>query len=129
MEEKAGGVVKATPALGKTAPTSESPNRSHRMSIASTAPDSSKPRRRGSRRSSASKTERPLEKVKIGLCLSADAAKRLAVHAAMEGLDRSEIVETLINEYLRKYRVQTIGPDLADPANSGGSGLVGESAD
>lgn len=95
------------------------------MSLAATPESAPKVRRRSSRRSNTPKAE---PKTKIGLCITADAARRLAVHAAMEGRDRSEIVEQLISEYLKTYRVQRVGPDLTDAANLDGNGLVNESA-
>ena len=59
--------------------------------------------------------------MKLSLCLSADSAKRLAVFAAMEGCDRSEVVEGLIVEHLKKYRVQTISGDRAADVDLAGS--------
>lgn len=44
-------------------------------------------------------------KVKTTISLSADASRRLAVHAAMTDADKSEVVEQLIQTHLRRYVV------------------------
>jgi hypothetical protein len=44
-------------------------------------------------------------KVKATVHLSVEASQRLTVHAAMMGMDRSELVEKLINDHLRRYVV------------------------
>jgi hypothetical protein len=55
-------------------------------------------------------------KVKSTLLLSAEASQRLSVHAAMLGEDRSALVDRLIMEHLRRYRVQDLGgTDRAKP--------------
>jgi hypothetical protein len=48
-------------------------------------------------------------KVKATIRLSAEASQRLSVHAAMTGMDRSELVESLINRHLRRYVVSDRG--------------------
>ena len=48
-------------------------------------------------------------KVKATIHLSLEASQRLTVHAAMMGLDRSELVEKLINENLRRFVVSDRG--------------------
>ena len=48
-------------------------------------------------------------KVKATIHLSVTASQRLTVHAAMMGLDRSELVEKLINDHLRRYVVSDRG--------------------
>ena len=53
-------------------------------------------------------------KVKATLLLSVEASQRLSVHAAMMGEDRSALVDRLIMEHLRRYRVQDFG-DRAKP--------------
>jgi hypothetical protein len=51
-------------------------------------------------------------KVKATIRLSVEADQRLSVHAAMTGMDRSELVEKLIRDHLRRYVVQDRGgPD------------------
>ena len=49
------------------------------------------------------------EKVKATIHLSVEASQRLTVHAAMMGMDRSELVEKLINDHLRRYVVSDRG--------------------
>lgn len=48
-------------------------------------------------------------KVKATIHLSVDASQRLSVHAAMLGLDRSELVESLIVSHLRRFVVSDRG--------------------
>ena len=44
-------------------------------------------------------------KVKATIHLSASASQRLSVHAAMTGMDRSEVVESLIEQHLKRFVV------------------------
>jgi len=48
-------------------------------------------------------------KVKATIHLSVEADQRLSVHATMMKLDRSELVEKLINDHLRRYVVSDRG--------------------
>jgi hypothetical protein len=48
-------------------------------------------------------------KVKSTIHLSVEASQRLTVHAAMMGLDRSELVEQLIGQHLRRFVVSDRG--------------------
>lgn len=48
-------------------------------------------------------------KVKATIHLSVEASQRLTVHAAMTGMDRSELVESLINQHLRRFVVSDRG--------------------
>ena len=48
-------------------------------------------------------------KVKATIHLSGEADKRLSVHATMMEMDRSELVEKLINDHLRRYVVSDRG--------------------
>ncbi len=48
-------------------------------------------------------------KVKSTIHLSVEASQRLTVHAAMMGVDRSSLVEQLINLYLRRFVVSDRG--------------------
>ncbi len=51
-------------------------------------------------------------KVKSTIHLSVEASQRLDIHATMMGLDRSALVEKLINDHLRRYVVSDRGgPD------------------
>jgi hypothetical protein len=53
-------------------------------------------------------------KVKATIHLSVEASQRLTVHAAMMGMDRSELVEKLICDHLRRFVVSDRGgPDSA----------------
>lgn len=53
-------------------------------------------------------------KVKSTIHLSVEASQRLDIHATMMGLDRSALVERLINDHLRRYVVSDRGgPDDA----------------
>jgi hypothetical protein len=67
------------------------------------------------KRPAAKAATRPMAaKVKATVHLSVEASQRLTVHAAMMGMDRSELVEKLINDHLRRYVVSDRGgPDDA----------------
>jgi hypothetical protein len=54
-------------------------------------------------------TRPTVSKVKATIHLSVEASQRLTVHAAMMGLDRSELVEQLINLHLRRFVVSDRG--------------------
>lgn len=71
--------------------------------------DAFKPRRRVT----AKPASRPqTSKVKATIHLSVEASQRLDIHATMMGLDRSALVEKLINDHLRRYVVSDRGgPD------------------
>ncbi len=56
-------------------------------------------------------------KVKATIHLSRDADKRLSVHATMMEMDRSELVESLINQHLRRFVVSDRGG--VESGNSG----------
>jgi len=79
--------------------------------------DAAKPRKRASSKAPA----RPsVSKVKSTIHISVEASMRLDIHATMMGLDRSSLVEKLINDHLRRYVVSDRG---------GSDGLVsGEAA-
>lgn len=69
-------------------------------------PSNGKPRKR----SSAKAANRPAaSKVKATIHLSVEASQRLTVHAAMLGMDRSELVESLIATHLRRFVVSDRG--------------------
>jgi predicted transcriptional regulator len=62
------------------------------------------------RRSSGKAADRPAaSKAKCTIHLSIEASQRLDIHATMMGLDRSSLVEKLIQENLRRYVVQDRG--------------------
>jgi hypothetical protein len=48
-------------------------------------------------------------KIKATIHLSVEASQRLTVHAAMMGMDRSEMVEQLIGLHLRRFVVSDRG--------------------
>ena len=62
------------------------------------------------RRAGGKAANRPAgSKLKATLHLSVEASQRLTVHAAMMGMDRSELVEKLIHEHLRRFVVSDRG--------------------
>ena len=54
-------------------------------------------------------TRPAVTKVKSTIHLSVEASQRLDIHATMMGLDRSALVEKLINDHLRRYVVSDRG--------------------
>ena len=48
-------------------------------------------------------------KLKCTMHLSVEASQRLDIHCTMMGMDRSELVESLINQHLRRYVVSDRG--------------------
>jgi hypothetical protein len=74
---------------------------------------SSKPRKRLAAKPPARPT---VTKVKSTIHLSVEASQRLDIHATMMGLDRSSLVERLINDHLRRYVVS----DRGGTANAAG---------
>jgi len=62
------------------------------------------------KRSAVKTSSRPVAtKVKATLHLSVEASQRLSVHATMLGVDRSELVEQLIRENLKRFVVSDRG--------------------
>jgi hypothetical protein len=61
-------------------------------------------------------------KVKATVHISVDASQRLTVHAAMLGMDRSELVESLINQNLRRFVVSDRGGGESGNAGTPESG-------
>ena len=62
------------------------------------------------KRSAAKTATRPAaSKVKATIHLSSESHQRLSVHAAMLGMDRSELVESLINTHLKRFVVSDRG--------------------
>ncbi len=73
------------------------------------------------RRSASKAASRPnVVKVKSTIHLSIEASQRLDIHATMMGLDRSSLVEKLINDHLRRWVVSDRGGAEPPPENSGG---------
>lgn len=76
------------------------------------------------KRSAAKAAGRPNgEKVKATIHLSLEASQRLTVHATMLGLDRSELVEQLIRENLKRFVVSDRGgaSESSAPLDASGS--------
>ncbi len=67
------------------------------------------PRRRPARSGSKPSNGTAAKKVKSTIHLSLEASQRLDIHATMMNLDRSALVEKLINEHLRRYVVSDRG--------------------
>lgn len=57
------------------------------------------------------------EKVKATIHLTLEASQRLTVHAAMMGLDRSELVEQLIKDHLKRFVVSDRGGASESPGS------------
>ena len=75
------------------------------------------------KRPAAKAATRPaLTKVKATIHLSVEASQRLSVHAAMLGLDRSELVESLIGKHLRRFVISDRG------GGNGGNGGMEKSS-
>jgi hypothetical protein len=69
---------------------------------------------KGRKRPAVKAAARPaVMKVKSTIHLSVEASQRLDIHATMMGLDRSALVEKLINDHLRRYVVSDRGGDGA----------------
>jgi hypothetical protein len=65
---------------------------------------------KGRKRQAAKAANRPGgSKVKSTIHLSVEASQRLDIHCTMMGFDRSEMVEKLINDHLRRYVVSDRG--------------------
>jgi hypothetical protein len=54
-------------------------------------------------------TGRAVSKVKCTFHLTVDASQRLDIHATMSGMDRSELVESLIHQHCRRWVVSDRG--------------------
>ena len=72
------------------------------------------------KRSSAKAANRPAaSKVKCTIHLTVEASQRLDIHATMMGMDRSALVERLVNDNLRRYVVSDRGGPEADTEAGG----------
>lgn len=58
------------------------------------------------------------EKVKATIHLTVEASQRLTVHAAMMGMDRSELVEQLIRDHLKRFVVSDRGGGSSESSSS-----------
>lgn len=74
----------------------------------SESPDSGNGKAR-KRHAAKAATRQSTVKVKSTIHLSVEASQRLTVHAAMMGMDRSELVEKLIGDHLRRFVVSDRG--------------------
>jgi hypothetical protein len=79
------------------------------------SPDAIQPRRPRRR---AVEAPRPIDvdKVKCTVRITREAHVRLGVYALKQGLDRSEVIEDLIQNHLRRFVVQDRGKDPAPEA-------------
>lgn len=76
---------------------------------------------KGRKRSAAKTANRTAAaKVKATIHLSVESSQRLTVHAAMLGMDRSELIESLISQHLRRFVVS----DRGGGSDSGNGGTV-----
>ncbi len=82
-------------------------------------PQSGKPRRRFAAKAA---TRQAGTKVKATIHLSVEASQRLTVHAAMMDLDRSALVEQLIQDNLRRFVVSDRGGAERPPTLEAGAG-------
>src|SRR4051812_34878686 len=64
------------------------------------------------------------EKVKATIHLTLEASQRLTVHAAMMGLDRSELVEQLIRDHLKRFVVSDRGGGATEGSSSESAAAV-----
>lgn len=88
------------------------------MSTDAMEPTSGKTRRRVTTRAALPVA---VAKVKATINLTPESHKRLSVHAAMLGVDRSELVESLIVAHLKRFVVSDRG-DRAGGQESGNDG-------
>ena len=82
------------------------------MSIETADPSNGKPKRRPIAKTSVAPGS---QKIKATIHLTMDSHRRLSVHAAMMNVDRSELVESLVQTHLKRFVVSDRG---------GGSELV-----
>jgi hypothetical protein len=73
-----------------------------------------RPRKRAAAKASERK---PASKYKATLLLSHEASQRLSIHAAMMGEDRSALVDQLILQHLKEWKVSAWGKSAA-PADA-----------
>ena len=78
---------------------------------------SGKARKRPAARVGVAATRQAASKVKCTIHLTVEASQRLDIHATMMALDRSALVEKLINDHLRRYVVSDRGGGSAAEAN------------
>lgn len=91
------------------------------MSVQPSETISGKPRKRSAVKAAGRQTG---SKVKATIHLSLEASQRLTVHAAMMGLDRSELVEQLIRDHLKRFVVSDRGGGESEGSSSEPSAAV-----
>jgi hypothetical protein len=84
----------------------------------STEPQAPKARRRNPARTASRQDE---QKVKVTLYVTADLAKRFAVHATYTDMDRSALFAEMIREYCKRFVVS----DRAKVQEDGAEALAG----
>jgi predicted transcriptional regulator len=72
-----------------------------------------KTRKRPAAKAATGQVAAKVKAVKATIHLSVEADKRLSLHAMMMDMDRSELIEKLIHEHLRRYVVSDRGGDGA----------------
>lgn len=82
------------------------------MAIETSEQQGGKPRRRGAAKPSTRQTG---GKVKSTIHLSVEASQRLDIHATMMQMDRSSLVEKLINDHLRRWVISDRGGSDSAP--------------
>lgn len=73
----------------------------------STGPENSTPKQ-GRRRDVKPSSRADVKRVKLTLYLDADLAKRFSVHAAMTGVDKSELFADLVRAGCKRFRVSDL---------------------
>ena len=77
-------------------------------------PVGGKPRKRAAAKAA---DRRAADKVKATIHLTVEASQRLTVHAAMMGMDRSELVEQLIKDHLKRFVVSDRGGGASESSS------------
>jgi hypothetical protein len=78
---------------------------------------SANPRKRATAKASERKDAPAKPKFKATLLLSQEASQRLSIHAAMKGEDRSALVDQLILQHLKEWKVSAWGGRSSGPAD------------
>lgn len=91
------------------------------MTVQLSEAGSGRPRKRQAAKAA---ERRPAEKVKATIHLTLEASQRLTVHAAMMGMDRSELVEQLIKDHLKRFVVSDRGGGSSEGSSSESAGAV-----
>jgi hypothetical protein len=81
--------------------------------------DAGKPRKRGAGKRANTLPVPSVSKVKSTIHLTREASQRLDIHCSMLAMDRSAMVEKLINDHLRRYVVSDRGGSPGAVAEAG----------